>query len=188
MCESSEFSPAWRRGFFSWISLLWKLSRNFRGERDSEPRPSGATRWPRNASSAMGEDDIVRLDDVPVALDRGTWSTGVSTLAVSYRRFELKFVYEPATLRLPSDDRYQHKRNKGDRTYRGSDGDLHLGVRSARCQNDRAEGKSRALAPSMFGLCVSTDLCQLSPGRVSDRTGEYGLARYACTAQCRLEH
>jgi hypothetical protein len=28
----------------SWISLFWKVSRNCRGERDSEPRPSGATR------------------------------------------------------------------------------------------------------------------------------------------------
>jgi hypothetical protein len=38
------------------------------------------------------------------------------------------------------------------------------------CQNDRAEGKSQALAPSMFGLRVSTDLCLLSPERVSQGT------------------
>lgn len=46
------------------------------------------------------------------------------------------------------------------------------------CQNDRAEGKSHALAPSMFGLCVSTDLCQLSPEDRVARTGEWRVQRW----------
>ena len=84
--------------------------------------------------NAVSEDDIVRLDDVPVAkycAGSGYAKYRASTLAGSYRRFKLKFVYETATLRLPSDERHQHKRNKADRTYRGSDGDLHRRLQAA---------------------------------------------------------
>jgi hypothetical protein len=35
------------------------------------------------------------------------------------------------------------------------------------CQKNRANGKEPRTCPSMLGLCVSTDLCQLSPERVS---------------------
>lgn len=85
------------------------------------------------------------------------------TLAVPYRRTELKFVYETTTLRLPSDERRQHKRNKGSRTYRGSDGDLHLRCPESLVARTIGRRVSATHLPRLCSDCAYPPICACYP-------------------------